>query len=73
MSHNYQGILNNGDSIGLRKARRILLATTWRSGSTFLGDLLSRYPGVFYSFEASLKSIDDKLMYTGTTSKVQSE
>ena len=32
-------------------ARHVLIASTWRSGSTFLGDLLSRYPGVFYSFE----------------------
>ena len=28
-----------------------LVATTWRSGSTFLGDLLNHYPGVFYYFE----------------------
>ena len=27
------------------------MATTWRSGSTFLGDLLNHYPGVFYYFE----------------------
>ena len=26
-------------------------ATTWRSGSTFLGDLLNHYPGTFYYFE----------------------
>lgn len=38
-------------SIAPAKARHILIAATWRSGSTFLGDLLSRYPGVFYSFE----------------------
>merc|ERR1712080_692838 len=27
------------------------MGTTWRSGSTFLGDLLNRNPGVFYYFE----------------------
>ena len=36
---------------GPTKARHVLIAATWRSGSTFLGDLLSRYPGVFYSYE----------------------
>jgi len=30
---------------------QILIATTWRSGSSFLGDLLQHYPGSFYSFE----------------------
>ena len=29
----------------------VLIATTYRSGSTFLGDLLNHYPGTFYSFE----------------------
>ena len=40
-----------GTLISPSKTRHVLIATTWRSGSTFLGDLLSRYPGVFYSFE----------------------
>lgn len=40
-----------GSFIDPAKARHVLIAATWRSGSTFLGDLLSRYPGVFYSFE----------------------
>ncbi|XP_071538184.1 carbohydrate sulfotransferase 5-like [Panulirus ornatus] len=31
--------------------RRVLVATTWRSGSTFLGDLLNTWPGSFYHFE----------------------
>ncbi len=34
--------------------KRILIATTWRSGSTFLGDLIKNEPGVFYSFEPLL-------------------
>ena len=48
-----------GDIIPPVKAKHILVATTWRSGSTFLGDLLSRYPGVFYSFEP-LHYVDHK-------------
>jgi hypothetical protein len=34
--------------------KRILIVTTWRSGSTFLGDLIKSAPGVFYSFEPLL-------------------
>ena len=43
--------LRLGDYVNPNKALHILVATSWRSGSTFLGDLLSRYPGAFYSFE----------------------
>eukprot|EP00095_Tigriopus_kingsejongensis_P001704 maker-scaffold802_size95064-snap-gene-0.15 protein:Tk01704 transcript:maker-scaffold802_size95064-snap-gene-0.15-mRNA-1 annotation:"carbohydrate sulfotransferase 1" len=43
--------LHVGDRIAPNHARQILLSTTWRSGSSFFGDLLSRYPGTFYSFE----------------------
>ena len=43
--------LRLGDYVNPSKALHILVATSWRSGSTFLGDLLSRYPGAFYSFE----------------------
>ena len=32
-------------------SRHTLILTTWRSGSTFLGDLLNQYPGTFYYFE----------------------
>ena len=52
-------ISNLGASITPAKARHVLVATTWRSGSTFLGDLLNRYPGTFYSFEP-LHYIDHK-------------
>ncbi|KAI9558828.1 hypothetical protein GHT06_015617 [Daphnia sinensis] len=31
--------------------KRILLVTKWRSGSTFLGEILSSAPGVLYSYE----------------------
>ena len=48
-----------GDFIAPDKARHVLIATSWRSGSTFLGDLLNRYPGTFYSFEP-LHYIDHK-------------
>ena len=31
--------------------KNILIATSWRSGSSFLGELLAQYPGTFYFFE----------------------
>jgi hypothetical protein len=31
--------------------KRILIVTTWRSGSTFLGEIIQSAPGVFYSYE----------------------
>ena len=31
--------------------KRILIVTTWRSGSTFLGEIINSAPGVFYSYE----------------------
>lgn len=40
-----------GQQVPVESARQILVATTWRSGSTFLGDLLNHYPGTFYFFE----------------------
>lgn len=40
-----------GAPIPKENARQILIATTWRSGSSFFGDLLTHYPGTFYSFE----------------------
>ena len=39
------------NKIPLESARNVLIMTSWRFGSTFLGDLLNHYPGVFYSFE----------------------
>ena len=62
-----------GDNISPNKARHILIATTWRSGSTFLGDLLNRYPGTFYSFEP-LHYIDHKHgVLTDINQEMQSE
>ena len=40
-----------GDIIPTHHSRNILILTTWRSGSTFLGDLLNHYTGTFYYFE----------------------
>jgi len=31
--------------------RRLLIVTSWRSGSTFLAQILSSYPGVFQHYE----------------------
>ena len=54
----YKNCARIGDFVSSRNARHILLASTFRSGSSFLGELLSRYPGTFYSYEP--------LMYTRT-------
>ena len=40
-----------GSFIPSNESRNILIATRGRSGSSFLGSLLSQYPGTFYSFE----------------------
>ena len=39
---------------------RILIVSTWRTGSSFLGDLIQSSPGVFYSYEP-LHFIENKL------------
>ena len=33
------------------QVRNLLVATSWRSGSSFLGELLNQVPGTFYYFE----------------------
>jgi len=33
---------------------RAMVATTWRSGSTFLGDIMTSHPGTFYHYEPLL-------------------
>ncbi len=43
--------LRVGQEIPPTRARQILVLTSWRSGSSFFGDLLQHYPGAFYSFE----------------------
>jgi hypothetical protein len=37
--------------------KRILIVSTWRSGSSFLGQLIASSPGVFYSFEPMAKHV----------------
>ena len=39
------------DPIPVRNAKNVLIATTWRTGSSFLGDILNHYPGTYYSYE----------------------
>ena len=34
-----------------QQAEVVMLVTTWRSGSTFLGHLLASQPGTFYHYE----------------------
>ena len=43
--------LKVGDEVPSTNARQVLVAATWRSGSSFFGELLSHYPGVYYSYE----------------------
>ena len=45
------GNIKVGEVVPDSSARHIVIVTTWRSGSTFLGDLLNHYKGVFYYFE----------------------
>ena len=45
------GKLVLGENIPEIKQQHIIIVTTWRSGSTFLGSLLNTYPGTFYSYE----------------------
>ena len=43
--------LRVGDAVPATNSRQVLVATTWRSGSSFFGELLAHYPGVYYSYE----------------------
>ena len=50
---------NFGDPISPSRARHIWIASSYgRSGSSFLGECLNRYPGSFYSYEP------EKLIYS---------
>ena len=40
-----------GRFIPSRESRNIIIVTRGRSGSSFIGQLLSQYPGTFYSYE----------------------
>lgn len=43
--------------------KKILIVATWRTGSSFLGDIIQSSPGVFYSFEPliALKGTNSKV------------
>jgi hypothetical protein len=58
--------LRVGDDIPSENARQILIASTWRSGSSFFGDLLTQYPGSYYSFEP-LHATYHKQIYNNVT------
>ena len=48
----HKTVYNLGQPIPSSDARHILLTSSFgRSGSSFLGEILSQYPGTFYSFE----------------------
>lgn len=51
IGENMTSTIKLGDNIHPNIARHVLIVTSFRSGSTFLGDLLNRYPGTFYTFE----------------------
>ena len=42
---------NLGSFISSTESRNIIIVTRGRSGSSFVGQLLSQYPGTFYSYE----------------------
>ena len=50
------------------QVRNILIATSYRSGSSFLGELLNQFPGTFYYFEPlhyySQKMIQEEFLQT---------
>jgi len=45
------GNITVGEQVPSNFVRKIIIATTWRSGSSFLGELINQYPGTFYYFE----------------------
>ena len=55
MNSNFSSVVNMtskiGEKIPVTSARHVLIATSWRSGSSFLGELLNQQPGAFYYFE----------------------
>ena len=63
---------NNSSFDYFGEARYILLASTYRSGSSLLGALLSQYPGTFYTYEP-LMMIDRELKLKSDTKKIYSE
>ena len=50
-----------GEFVPPNNARHVLIVTRHRSGSSFLGDLLSRLPGTFYSYEPLTFKTPDRI------------
>ena len=51
---NFQTVVNfKAKEIEMKKTdtKYILILSTWRSGSTFLGELLAQFPKTYYSYE----------------------
>ena len=44
--------------------KNVMVVTSWRSGSTLIGELLNSYPNSFYSYEP-LYNIDIRRAYAG--------
>ena len=65
-------ILNRDSDANIGQTRYVLLASTYRSGSSVLGELLSQYPGTFYTCEPLMK-IDYDLNLKSDTKKIYSE
>lgn len=49
--------------VGTNNSKQILIVSTWRSGSSFFGQLLQSYPGVFYLYEPMHGMVDDGSNY----------
>lgn len=61
-------ILNDPSAPLSTTMKRILIVSTWRTGSSFLGDLILSAPSVFYSYEP-LHFIDEKFTQLPSTLK----
>lgn len=58
-------IFTPGELVDPTQVRRVLILSSWRSGSSFLGDLLKSYPGTYYSFEPLHYLLKDTRLKTG--------
>lgn len=61
-------ILNDVNAPLSTTMKRILIVSTWRTGSSFLGDLILSAPSVFYSYEP-LHFIDEEFTQLPSTLK----
>ncbi|CAL4080635.1 unnamed protein product, partial [Meganyctiphanes norvegica] len=52
LGYNFKNLsFKPGESLQTNKIHRVVLVSMWRSGSSFVGDLLSSFPGTFYTYE----------------------